>query len=546
MPDRRRRLASDLGCTLDCDLATGRTGAGAPATDDTALLNAFLATASATSPITLVLDGAALVTGLVLNGGHTTIEGIGPDSGLYLQSGSNSHAIRNYLPMQGDPGGGHVAPPRLNSGVALRNFRLNANRGDGHTGNSSRGFTYDISGLVMLYGISLLHTTGVWLEDLIVHDATTYAISLSNCAGIVCRNLRVEAPSNDRNTDGLHLDGPASDIQISNCYFQTGDDAIAFNAPEGFGGAITRAAISNCVFDRAATAIRMYGTNDAGRPFSVSDVVMSNCTGEVTNTPFMLGFEQRSVPDTTETFSAGNCSFHAHHWATLNESCGVLTFENNTWDSPTAAGYFLWIPRPVTLSSVTVANCRIYRSTRGNAPAFGLHAAELARGSVIRKLAFDGFAIEHEAGQGSRPFPFCSTPRTSRSNSSLSARSTPPTSPPSSNRHSTSAASAPSAAPASSPPASRFPTASWPTTPPSSARTPANPASSSTAESENSSRLDPPGDRSARERLIGRTTRRRKAASIRRQPEVHRPAPQPGSIYHLSGIPAPPMHPYSR
>ena len=96
MPDPRRHLASDLGCILDCDLNTGLTSDGRPATDNTALLNAFLATASATTPVYLVLDGPTLITGLLLNGGHTTIEGTGPDTGFFLKAGSNAPAIRNH------------------------------------------------------------------------------------------------------------------------------------------------------------------------------------------------------------------------------------------------------------------------------------------------------------------------------------------------------------------------------------------------------------------------------------------------------------------
>ena len=406
MPESRRRLASDLGCILDCDLTTGLTSTGQPATDNTALLNAFLATASAATPVTLLVDGATVITGLLINGGHTTIEGIGPDSGFFLKSGSNAHAIRNYIPMQGDPGLGFIAPPRTNSGIVLRNFRLNGNRGDGRSGNSDRGITYDNSSQVMLYGISLLHATGIWLEDLIVHDATTYGLTLSNCAAVVCRNLRVEAPSSDRNTDGIHFNGPASDIQIANCYFQTGDDAIALNAPEGFGGPITRVAISNCLFDRAATCIRLYGCTDPKLPYPVSNVVFANCTGSLTNTPFMLGFQRRSVVDNLQGFQTSNCSFQANYWATINESCGTLDFQANTWDSPTIAGFFLWIPLPVILSSITVADCRIARTTRGNAPASMLHAADAARGSVIRKLSIEGFAMDHEAGQGFPPIPY--------------------------------------------------------------------------------------------------------------------------------------------
>ncbi len=405
MPDSRRRLASDLGCILDCDLATGLTASGTPATDNTALLNTFLATASASNPIELVLDGATLTTGLLLNGGFTTIEGIGPGSGLFLKSGSNAHAIRNHVDMQGDPGTGHIAPPRSNFGITIRNLQINGNRGNGNSGNTDRGITYDNGNQTMLYGIDITHCTAVWLEDLILHDLTTYAVTLSNCSAVVCRNLRITTPR-DRNCDGIHFNGPASDIHITDCYFQTGDDAIALNAPEGFGGRIERVAISNCVFDHSPTVVRLYGCAYPPISYPVSDVVMTNCTGVVDNTPFMIGFQRNAPGDTIQSLQVSNCTLGASYWATLNESCGVLNFQSSTWDSPTVAGFFLWIPLCLTLSSVTVANCRIYRSTRGNAPASGLHAATAARGSVIRKLSLEGFAIEHEAGQGFPPIPF--------------------------------------------------------------------------------------------------------------------------------------------
>ena len=405
MPDSSRRLASDLGCILDCDLATGLTASGQPATDNTALLNAFLATASATNPISLILDGATLTTGLLIHGGFTTIEGIGPASGLFLKSASNAHAIRNHLDMQGDPGPGHTAPPRSHFGITIRNLQINGNRGNGTSGNTDTGITYDNSRRTMLYGIDITHCTAVWLEDLILHDITTYAVTLSNCAAVVCRNLRITTPR-DRNCDGIHVNGPASDIHITDCWFQTGDDPIALNAPEAFGGPIDRVAISNCIFNHSPTAIRIYGSAYPPVSQTLSNIVMANCTGVVENTPFMIGFQQRSPADTIQAFSASNCSLGASYWATLNESCGVLSFQSNTWDSPTIAGFFLWIPLPVTISSVTLSNCRIYRSTRGNAPAYGLFAADAARGSVIRKLSIEGFAIDHEAGQGFPPVPF--------------------------------------------------------------------------------------------------------------------------------------------
>ena len=407
MAASRRHLASALGCILDCDLATGLAANGAPATDNTALLNDLLATATAANPVTLILDGPTLTTGIILNGGHTTIEGIGPDSGFFLKSGANAHAIRNHVPMEGDANHAHAEPPpRSNFGISLRNFRINGNRGDGRSGNASHGLPYDTSGLTMLFGISILHTTSIWLEDLILHDATTYAVCLSNCSAIVCRGLRVEAPSNDRNTDGVHINGPASDVLISGCYFQTGDDALALNAPEGFGGAITRVSITDCIFDHAAAALRTYGCALPPLSFPVSNVSLSACTGSLADSALRLGFVRTPPTPTLQSFTVANCLFTAAHWTVVHESCGVLHFSGQTWDSPTLAGYFLWIAAPITLSSVTVTDCRIYRTARGGALASLLQGTDDARGANLHRLAIEGFSIENETGGAYPAVPY--------------------------------------------------------------------------------------------------------------------------------------------
>ena len=401
----RGYLASEIGCKLDCDLRTGKGVNGGEATDNTSVINDLLRTATATNPIHLTIDGGTLTTGIILNGGYTTIEGIGPASGFYLKSGSNADVIRNGQDVTLDPGPGHAPPPKISFGITLRNFYVHGNRGDGKTGNASHGMTYDTSGLPMLYGIDLVSAYGIRIEDVVLHDVTTYAVRLSNCSSVICRGIRVEAPSNDKNTDGIHIDGPATDIHISDCYFQTGDDAIALNAPEGYGGAIARVTVTNCVFERALTAIRIYGCYK-NLQFPVSDVVLSNCTGSVQNCPYMIGFLGGSPPDMIQGFQASNCMFEASYWATINDSCGVQSYHANTWESPKNAGFFVWIPERVTISSCTLADCRIYRSTRGSAAAFGVYARKDAAGSVIEKLAIEGFAIENEAGQNFAPVPY--------------------------------------------------------------------------------------------------------------------------------------------
>src|ERR1700749_3400579 len=54
--------ASQIGCALDCDLQTGHNKySGSKATDDAPRINAAMASATASNPITLIIDGSALI-----------------------------------------------------------------------------------------------------------------------------------------------------------------------------------------------------------------------------------------------------------------------------------------------------------------------------------------------------------------------------------------------------------------------------------------------------------------------------------------------------
>ena len=70
--------ASQIGCALDCDLRNGRNKyTDGVATDDGPPINAAMAGATASNPITLIMDGSASVSGLFLPaGGHWSIAGL--------------------------------------------------------------------------------------------------------------------------------------------------------------------------------------------------------------------------------------------------------------------------------------------------------------------------------------------------------------------------------------------------------------------------------------------------------------------------------------
>ena len=119
--------------------------------------------------------------------------------------------------------------------------------------------------------------------------------------------------------DGIHIDGLCSDITISDCAFATGDDAIALNAPEGYGGDITRVTVTNCRFNNALTVMRIYTSLDpAAMPSNnvhrVRNVVVSNCTGTVSSVCFNLGITNGGLSSTGDVdqlqdLTVSNCSF---------------------------------------------------------------------------------------------------------------------------------------------------------------------------------------------------------------------------------------------
>ncbi len=257
--------------------------------DCAALLNAFLATASSTNPIKLILDGKfALSTGLVISpNGNTTIEGIGYGSGLAVTGA----AVNAITVNSAGEGAYNVTPPaRSATGIVLRDFSVG--------------------------GIGLSNCANALVDNVNFTQAPSYALTISNANNItVTRSTFASAGTLH---DGIHVDGKCEDILISDCYFATGDDAIALNAPEGYGGDISRVTVTNCIFDHSLTVMRIYTSIDAAAMPSnnvhkVRNVVVSNCTGTTNVQCFNLGITNGGLSATTDVdqiqdLSVSNCT----------------------------------------------------------------------------------------------------------------------------------------------------------------------------------------------------------------------------------------------
>ena len=395
--------ASEIGCALDCDLRNGRNKyTGGAATDDAARINAAMAAASATNPITLIIDGSASISGLFLPaGGNWHIAGLGCGTGFFVKTGSNNDGIHNGPPDAGAPSDPGPPAPARSQNVSLKNFTVNGNQGTGRQGDSTTGKQ---QGAIDRWycGINLMNLDNILLERVVVVNTPSYHVRFSNVGNVTVSGcvLKSRGPS----TDGLHFDGPVNDITIDDCDFTTDDDSIALNCPEGYSGDISRVAVSNCTFS-GLSLMRLYTTNGSPAKFSIDAVTVSNCRGRASEAAFLLGVTNGSAANSIASLSISDCVFQGPAVIGVAENFGSIVLKKVSfvpsastlgWVEP-QPNHICAFVRPSPLyggvtsvgSSLAFENCRIYRN--GTIEALALI---LEHDSVIQTLVFNGFSVE--------------------------------------------------------------------------------------------------------------------------------------------------------
>jgi hypothetical protein len=398
--------ASEIGCALDCDLTLGHNKqTGGAATDDGPRINAAMAGASATNPLTLILDGGALISGLYLPAaGHWSIEGLGCGTGFFIKSGTNNDGIHNGSPtaaVQNDPG---PPVPSRGSSVTLRNFALNGNQGDGFDGDSTFGAYQGNLLVTWFYGINLMDLDNIDIENVVVVNAPTYQIRLSNVGNVTVSGCVLRGRGS--NSDGLHFDGPANDIAISNCDITSGDDAIALNCPEGHGGNISRVKVTGCTC-KSTSLMRLDSIEISGSPnkFMIDTVSVSDCSGTCAYTGFFIGDGGGGDPNSITNVTISNCNLQAPAILDVGANFGNIILNNvaltpyTQYDSLGPPGFaFLRTGKflancTYTGSNLTLNNCLIRRDQNDDCSALIVQS-----GSIIRSVVFNGFSVQDNGG----------------------------------------------------------------------------------------------------------------------------------------------------
>ena len=341
------RTASSLGAILDCNLFTGGniTGIGS-ATDNTSVLQAFLNTASPINPIKLIIDGPSLITGLeIVVSGYTSIEGLGQYCGFYIANGSNQNVIYVNRPV--------TIPASRGKFINLQNFFVN-----GNAASVSPSTTWYM-------GIYICNMDYVIVKDVIIINTYKFHILFENTGNVVCDGLKLEG-NGVLQEDGIHFYGPDNDIRISNCSFHNiGDDAIAFNAPEGYYGYISRAVVTNCTFDTVVSIARIYGVYGINT-YTTDNIAFSNCVaslggpGFAVLAGFILGFGGGFTgSDRERHISISNCRVEAGGFAYITEDIGDLDIVNCSW-SPLGGVYGIQIVG-TTVAHLNIDGFTIFR-----------------------------------------------------------------------------------------------------------------------------------------------------------------------------------------
>lgn len=250
-------FASQTGAKLDSNVHTGG------GTDDTKILQSVLDQAPEMGSLHLIMDGAALITGINIRS-NTTIECLNASCGFFLADQSNRSVIQNANP-------NHLGE-RKDINITLLGGTYNHNcKGQKHhimeNGNEK-----------WVIGMEFYGVENLTLRDLTVRDQRTFAMLLSNWFRVNMENISIDLPGHKdhENQDGIHFFGPGQFLNMRNIQGSSGDDFIALAPDEADSVSdITDVVIDGVLLNNADQGIRLL-SRAKGR---LDRVIIKNITG---------------------------------------------------------------------------------------------------------------------------------------------------------------------------------------------------------------------------------------------------------------------------
>jgi hypothetical protein len=254
---------------------------GNPSLDHAAAIQAALASGKV-----VMIEHFYLTSGnQVPSGAHIIFRGKGK---LKLTDGANRPILQNT---NWQKTGWDGSTYGVDTNITIEGLNIDGNQANqAHTGSGPYAGEYTS-------GVRFFGVTNLALRKTRVFQAKTFGIWLCSIDGLTVDDMYFDqymggAPANQ---DGLHINGPARNIQITNVRGTTNDDMIALNADDGALGAnVTSGTIRNVLID----GVTMIGCLNGIRVLSATSVIdqiaIRNITGTtrdvaVNCSPFGIG-----------------------------------------------------------------------------------------------------------------------------------------------------------------------------------------------------------------------------------------------------------------
>ena len=144
----------------------------------------------------------------------------------------------------------------------------------------------------------------------------------------------------------------------------------------------------------------------------LNEVTIANVTGIVNIAAFVVGLESdRTLTslDAIRNVTISNVSISAQRWMLISDHIGSLAVDGCTWSeaTPNSVGMFQAWHNAVTVSNLSVRNCRLLRDSLGNSQTYIVDSVSMGVGGSLRilQLNIHGFSIE-DIGAGSTPHDY--------------------------------------------------------------------------------------------------------------------------------------------
>ena len=123
--------------------------------------------------------------------------------------------------------------------------------------------------------IYILYCTNLTLDGITLTNSPSFHFVPNQCTNVIANNLKIIAPSNSPNTDGIDP-SDCQTVSITNCYIDNGDDDIAIKGGRINGtiaAGCSNITVSNCTFLHGH-GLSIGSETDDG----VSNLTVTNCT----------------------------------------------------------------------------------------------------------------------------------------------------------------------------------------------------------------------------------------------------------------------------